>query len=68
MWERGRWWQGEVEGVGDRRGIYIVPYTLTFGHYGLAGIRLTALMEGHPQKIEILGSKWRNLVHSEWLI
>ena len=44
MWEGRRWWQGE-DAVGDRRGIYIVPYTLTFGHYDLAGIRLTALME-----------------------
>ena len=26
------------------RGIYIVPFTLTFGYYDLAGIRLTALV------------------------
>ena len=44
MWERGRCGQGEVDGVGDRSGIYIVLCTLTFGHYDVASIRLTALV------------------------
>ena len=44
MWEKKTCGQRKIEGEADGRGIYFVPITLTFGHYGLAGIRLTALV------------------------
>ena len=44
MWETGRCGQGEVEREGDGVRLYFVPFTLTFGHYDLAGIRLTTLV------------------------
>ena len=44
MWETGRCGQGEVEGEGDGIGIYVVPFTLTFGHYDLVSISLTTLV------------------------
>ena len=44
MWETGRCGQGEVEREGDGVRLYFVPFTLTFGHYDLAGIPLTTLV------------------------
>ena len=44
MWERGRCGQVEVEVEGGI-GIYLVSFTLIFGHYDLAGIRRTTLVE-----------------------
>ena len=45
--DRGSYWEGkdEREGEGKGRGIYIVPWALKFGHFDLAGIRVTALVQ-----------------------
>ena len=41
----GKVWAGGSLGRGDGIRIYFVPFTITFGHYNLAGIRLTALVK-----------------------
>ena len=38
------WRQKMIEGEEKDKGIYIVPFALRFGHYDLAGIRLTGLV------------------------
>ena len=34
----------KIRGRGNGRGIYTVPFALRYGHYDLAGIRLTSLV------------------------
>ena len=43
-----------IKGRGNRRGFYTVPFSLRFGHYDLAGIRLTALVFNAHKPLETL--------------
>ena len=56
----GKVWAGGSLGRGDGIGIYFVPFALTFGHYDLAGIQLTALvcLYEPPHKEHIIPRKF----------
>ena len=50
---RERYWEGKNRGRGNGKGIYTVPFPLRFGHFDLAGIRLTALVYNIAVTLEI---------------